>query len=101
MREFLAKEIGKIKQKPKQGFFSQKDFELVFETYNNLGQNEVKVAYLAQGTPAYLALRTVGIQKDEAELVASHKELQKSAFVARSVFIEILQNEYYKKYDFT
>ena len=49
IRDYLAKEVKKIKMNPKSTYFAHKDFDAMFENYNILNVNTIPIEYLFQG----------------------------------------------------
>ena len=49
IRDYMAKEVKKMKMNPKATYFAHKDFDAMFENYNILNGNAIPILYLFQG----------------------------------------------------
>ena len=85
----MISELKKIKtSKSSSYFFTTKDFEIIFDTYNILHKDQVPYENLIQ------AMSNFGIKDPENILANKYKELNKASLVYKDKFIDILSKEY-------
>lgn len=90
IKEALKHELENIKNSKKiEGFFNQKDFEVLFENYDVQNQGQIKFSFVV------LILKAVGIEYNEEKYQKSFgKAIDSNTQVPKKHFLEIITKEY-------